>query len=328
MTFRPFWLTLAFSTGLVTSVAADPLTAGRQVAEAFHQGDAERILADATPELRAALGSSEALTTLRDQLREGWGTEDLVLSERVETQAGYEVFTRVSRWTGAEMPVEMVVSFDQAGKIAGFFIRPQPVAAPSDHLDYRTKASLRLPVDGTWHVVWGGREIARNYHAIDRGQRFAIDLVMTRNGSSHAGDPADLASYHCWGRPVLSPAAGVVVSAVDGLLDQRIGDSDPQNPAGNHVVLDLGQGEYAFLAHFQRGSLRVAPGESVAAGEVLGQCGNSGNSSEPHIHMHLQDSPLLGQGAGLPAQFLNYRADGAVIARGEPQQGEMIEAMD
>ena len=59
------------------------------------------------------------------------------------------------------------------------------------------------------------------------------------------------------------------------------------------MVLDLGSGEYAALAHFQKGSVRVAQGDTVRAGEVLGLCGNSGNSSEPHVHFHLQDKPAF-----------------------------------
>ena len=64
-------------------------------------------------------------------------------------------------------------------------------------------------------------------------------------------------------------------------------------PAGNHVVLDLGNGEYALLAHLQRGSVRVEAGDRVRAGDVLGLTGNSGNSSEPHLHFHVQDRPGL-----------------------------------
>ena len=64
-----------------------------------------------------------------------------------------------------------------------------------------------------------------------------------------------------------------------------------RTPAGNHVVLDLGSGEYALLAHLRRGSVRVRPGQRVRRGETLGRCGNSGNSSEPHLHFHVQDRP-------------------------------------
>ena len=96
-------------------------------------------------------------------------------------------------------------------------------------------------------------------------------------------------------------------------------------PAGNHVVLDLGHGEYALLAHMQRGSVRVRVGDRVRTGDVLGLTGNSGNSSEPHLHFHVQDRPgLFGGARGLPVSFVDYRADGRRVARGTPVQGQFI----
>ncbi|WP_092891398.1 M23 family metallopeptidase [Roseicitreum antarcticum] len=82
---------------------------------------------------------------------------------------------------------------------------------------------------------------------------------------------------------------------------------------------------WRFLAHLQRGSLAVAKGGSVTTGQQIGQCGNSGNTSETHLHFHMQTSLMLGQGEGLPAQFRNYLANGVLIDRGEPTEGETIE---
>jgi murein DD-endopeptidase MepM/ murein hydrolase activator NlpD len=97
---------------------------------------------------------------------------------------------------------------------------------------------------------------------------------------------------------------------------------------GNHVVLDHGNGEFSFLCHFKKGSVAVKTGQKVKAGEPLGQCGNSGNSSEPHLHYHLQTTAVPFHGAGLPAQFLRYRANGETVERGEPTQGQNVEALD
>ena len=72
---------------------------------------------------------------------------------------------------------------------------------------------------------------------------------------------------------------------------------------GNHVVLDLGGGVYAALAHLRRGSLRVRPGDRVAPGQQLAECGNSGNSTEPHLHFQLMDHPSVLLAAGLPLRF-------------------------
>lgn len=329
MTQRPLVIaTVLALAGLSVAAQADPFSVGQRIAERFLQGDFDAIWSASTPEMQQAFGSTGNLAALHDDLLADFGTEDAILSERVDAQAGHDVYTRVSLWTQAPAPLELVISFDGAERIAGFLIRPQPVAAPSQFLDYETKATLRLPVDGDWFVYWGGRDIEKNYHAADAGQRFALDLVVMRDGQSHSGDTSQLESYHCWGRPILAPAEGVVVRAVDGLPDKAIGESDPANPAGNHVVVDFGNDEFGFLAHLQQNSVRVAKGDAVTAGQEIGLCGNSGNSSEPHLHFHMQTSPRLEQGEGLPAQFTNYQANGTLIGRGEPQKGETIQAAE
>lgn len=314
--------------GFALPARADSLEAGRRAAEAFLSGDVESLWTASTPEMREAFGSPEDLAAFRREALAALGAEEEVLSERVRTEDGHEVFIRRSRWTELPAALEILVAFDEAERVAGFFIRPQPLAAPSPHLDYETKAKLRLPVEGEWFVYWGGREIEENYHAADAGQRFALDLLVLQDGRSHEGDPAELANYHCWGRPILAPAAGLVARAVDGLPDQEIGASDPGNPAGNHVVIDFGEGEYGFLAHLRLGSVQVEAGERVSAGQEIGRCGNSGNSTEPHLHFHLQTSPGLGRGEGLPAQFADYLADGAQVERGEPARGQIIQALE
>lgn len=312
-------------TGMSVSAQADPLSLGRRMAEGFLSGYVEIVWSSSAREMQQAFGSAENLAALRDDLLADFGSEQAVLSERTAEQAGHDVYTRVSRWTETPAPLELVIAFDGAERISGFFIRPQPVAASSQFLDYETKAVLRLPVDGNWFVYWGGRGIEDNYHAVDVGQRFALDLLIVRDGQTHSGDASALESYYCWGQPVLAPAKGIVMRAVDGLPDQAIGESDVANPAGNHIVIDFGGDEYGFLAHLQQGSVRVVKGDVVATGQEIGLCGNSGNTSEPHLHFHMQTSPRLRQGEGLPVQFTNYRANGVLINRGEPQKGESIQ---
>src|SRR3546814_2633745 len=93
-------------------------------------------------------------------------------------------------------------------------------------------------------------------------------------------------------------------------------------------MLDLGHGEYAMLAHLRRGSVAVEAGQQVAAGDELGRCGNSGNTSEPHLHLHLQDAPKFGEGNGLPVFFEHYTANGQAVERGEPVKGQTVAPVD
>jgi murein DD-endopeptidase MepM/ murein hydrolase activator NlpD len=96
-----------------------------------------------------------------------------------------------------------------------------------------------------------------------------------------------------------------------GMVRELLG---PGRVLGNHVVLDLGGGVYAVLAHLRRGSVRVRPGDRVATGQQLAECGNSGNSSEPHLHFQLMDHPSVLLAAGLPLRFERYQVAGAARA--------------
>jgi murein DD-endopeptidase MepM/ murein hydrolase activator NlpD len=98
--------------------------------------------------------------------------------------------------------------------------------------------------------------------------------------------------------------------------------SGPSRIVGNHVVLDLGGGVYALLAHLERGSIRVRPGQRVAAGEQLAECGNSGNSSEPHLHFQLMDSTRVLFAAGLPFRFEGVADEGLAGDAGVPANGK------
>ena len=173
-------------------------------------------------------------------------------------------------------------------------------------------------------MFWGGRDPVDNYHAVVSDQRFATDLVIERGGSSHSGSGIRNEEYYCFGADILAPAEGLVAATANTVADQRPGDMNPEQPLGNHVIIDHGNGEFSFLAHLQRGSVTVQPGSRVEAGQTIGRCGNSGNSSEPHLHYHLQNSVTFGVGEGLPAQFIDFEADGAPVPRGELQRGQKV----
>jgi hypothetical protein len=136
-------------------------------------------------------------------------------------------------------------------------------------------------------------------------QRFAIDYVRVGdNNLSFTGDRLKNESYYAHGQEALAVGNGTVVATKDGIPENVPGITSRAVPitletiGGNHVILDLGGGRYAFYAHLQPGSLRVKPGDRVRTGQVLGLVGTSGNSTEPHLHFHLTDgnSPLGSEG--------------------------------
>ena len=137
-------------------------------------------------------------------------------------------------------------------------------------------------------------------------QRFAIDWVQLIDGATHTGDRADNANYHAWGADALAVADGIVVEVKDSIpenvpgIDSRAVPITLETVGGNYVVLDIGDGRYAFYAHLQPGSLVVAPGDRVRRGQVLGSVGNSGNSTEPRLHFHVADAIALLGSEGVP----------------------------
>ena len=196
--------------------------------------------------------------------------------------------------------------------------------APSRFLDYQTQTVFVLPFNGEWYVFWGGRSMDENYHAITHDQRFAYDFVMLRLSRSCSGRGEDNADYFCFGQMIFAPGDGVVVEVADGVPDNVPGETNRKCVPGNHIVIDHGNSEFSFLAHLKNGTVRVQGHQTVRAGDPLGECGNSGNSSEPHLHYHLQNTPILFQGEGLPAQFRDYLADGQFVERGEPRARQTI----
>jgi hypothetical protein len=128
-----------------------------------------------------------------------------------------------------------------------------------------------------------------------RGQSKALDIFrITALGLHKNGwQPTDPARYTTFGVPVLSPCKGEVALVVDGIDDMSVPVMDRDHMAGNHVAINCGE-FFLILAHLRQGSIAVAAGDTVKAGDILGQMGNSGNSSEPHLHLHAQ--------RGLPEQ--------------------------
>jgi murein DD-endopeptidase MepM/ murein hydrolase activator NlpD len=315
-----FGLLLAWT---VQAQSATTLEWGRQYATWFYSGELEPLFAKFTPEVKQGLPLAQ-LRQFREQVDQAFGRETQVIDEKIQVTQGFDVYLRTSSFEKTTTPIETLFALNSAGLIAGFFVQAQQKEAESKFLEYTTKTNLRLPFTEEWFVGWGGRTLEQNYHAAYSDQRFAYDLLIKRDGQTHRGDGKHNEDYFAFSQPILAPANARVVSSMNDVPDNTPGVMNPAQVAGNHVWLDFGNGEFALLAHFKQGSVLVKSGQQVTAGEQLGLCGNSGNSSEAHLHFHLQTTPDFGKGEGLPAQFVNYLADGAVIARGEPQKGQRI----
>ncbi len=137
-------------------------------------------------------------------------------------------------------------------------------------------------------------------------QRWAIDfLQVNEQGLTHTGDAKVNGNYRCYGAEAVAVSDATVHLVKDEIpenvphMTERAVPMGWDTVSGNFVLLDLGSGRFAFYGHLQPGSIRVKAGERVKAGQVLGRVGNSGNSTEPHLHFHVSDGLALG-GDGLP----------------------------
>jgi hypothetical protein len=185
---------------------------------------------------------------------------------------------------------------------------------------------VRPPIVGRWAAVNspGSKVPSHGLHAW--GQTYAVDLLHVPRGeyeptygwSDGFRPPEDFPSF---GQPVLAPGDGVVVNVDDRQEDHASRTSWPalawffleglareamgaRGILGNHVILRLDDGmAYAALAHLRHGSALVRPGERVRAGQQVAECGNTGNSTEPHVHFQVMDLPRAAFAAGLPFRF-------------------------
>jgi hypothetical protein len=165
---------------------------------------------------------------------------------------------------------------------------------------------LTFPLrDGAYFVGQGGNNSLINYHNTNSAQRFALDILKLNAFGARASAlySADHDRYEIFGAAVYSPCSGTVAEAVDGLVDHVPPATDTSRPAGNHVVIGCANAR-VLLAHLQKGSVQAASGAEVSAGDVIGRVGNSGNTTEPHLHIHAVGADAdVTTGEGLPIVF-------------------------
>ncbi|HYJ50602.1 MAG TPA: M23 family metallopeptidase [Microbacterium sp.] len=213
---------------------------------------------------------------------------------------------------------------------------------------------LDLPFRGTWRAEMSPARRVPSHGTHLFGVTYAIDFVaVDGRGRSARGtwrawlSVEEPETFVGFGRAILAPAAGTVVTVHDGepdhvgrrsqlaLVPYALGQAARVRAgigaiAGNHVVLAIGpSGPFVALVHLRRGSLRVAPGDVVAVGDQLAECGNSGNSTEPCVHVQVTDSPDWNSARGVPMAFRSYRSlrTGAIVTEGMPEEAEVIEAL-
>jgi murein DD-endopeptidase MepM/ murein hydrolase activator NlpD len=222
--------------------------------------------------------------------------------------------------------LDMQIVLDSRGLIAGLSFKPHVATKPAPD---KHQTQLSLPLKGRWLVAWGGDTQELNRHHDVPNQRFALDLLGVGEGrKTKRGDGTRNEDYYAFGREVLSPADGTVIEVIEGVRDNTPGSMNPYSALGNCVVVQHRKEEVSVLAHLKQGTIVIKVGDNVKRGQLLGKCGNSGNSSEPHLHYHLQNSLVLQDGLGIQCAFQKVvlTKDGKTETRTSfsPVKGEII----
>jgi len=222
---------------------------------------------------------------------------------------------------------DLKLILDDQDRIAGLFVvaRVPPLPAPKEN-----QTPLSLPFGGRWFVAWGGDTRKLNQHHDNPGQRYAFDFVVVdERGKSHRGDGKKNEDYYAFGREVLAPAGGLVTDVITGVRENVPGSMNPYSALGNAVIIQHSPHEFSVLAHLKLGSIKVKAGQRVRRGQVVGLCGNSGNSSEPHLHYHLQNTAVMQDATGIKCYFRDVllTRDGRTKRkeRYSPIKGDLVE---
>jgi len=196
--------------------------------------------------------------------------------------------------------------------------------APSNAID------LAMPLEeGTYLVTSGGLTAAVNAHLATltgerfrpfRGQSYAVDLIgVDALGFRARGiAPHDPKAYVIYRARILAPCAGVVLGAMDGLPDMTVPEMDREHLTGNRVLLGCGD-HIVVLAHMAPGSVAVSVGQSVETGHLLGRVGNSGNTAEPHLHIHVQSG--MPEGMPIGGEPVWFTINGKFLLRNDTVRG-------
>ena len=183
--------------------------------------------------------------------------------------------------------------------------------------NYTCKSDYILPFAGKWCVYDGGVTKDLSMAWSEMSPRYAyFFIVLDDEGNNYKSHNSMVGNYHCYGKDVLAVADGVVVkvsnnhpnSKTDGITSYI----DTWDIKGNHIIIKHNKDEYSYVGNLMPDSATVKAGDSVAQGDVIAKCGNSGYTSEPHLHFQLQSSKSFNISAGLPIAFTNIKATDSV----------------
>ncbi len=179
---------------------------------------------------------------------------------------------------------------------------------PQGYLFSGESVELSFPLkNGTYYVAHGGDSPTINYHNSNRTQRYALDIMKLNVLGSRANGlyPRSLTDYAIFEETLYSPCDGTIDNLANDFPNLALGESDRKNPAGNHILLRC-KGADILMAHLLKGSITGQVGSRLKSGDAIAKIGNSGNTSEPHLHIHarkVNTGKSILDGEGMPITF-------------------------
>ncbi|MCA9635511.1 MAG: M23 family metallopeptidase [Myxococcales bacterium] len=293
---------------------------------------AAAIRTSMTPGLRAQVSARDLLEA-GARIRKTHGVPQAIVESKIHKEDELTWYSELvlhkrSVEVSGKGPLRLMLyqfALDDQKRVARLLVREHvrvsDVRAPAER--YLAITRFHFPSVGEWTVIHGGRRASTNYHHGSRGQRYAYDIVVREAGRARKGKGKGNATALCYGKPITAPAPGVVVVARDGVPENRPGEKG--KGGGNGVVIDHGFGEYTSLWHMIPGTVQVKVGDQVELGQHLGDVGNSGHSSGPHIHFHASTDPRSkNTEMGIPAPFVDVYIDGVWMERGLPVRDQRV----
>jgi hypothetical protein len=274
----------------------------------FLNGDFEKLYDQTSSEFQAMV-TLEEFVQLGEDFNEGVESYELISETPIQDMAEYQWISNqgdrgIRSYFAADLTIEG--------------LQLMPISAYPESDGTYTENTYRMPIKEEWFTFWGGTNELVNYHYPLENQRYAYDLVVMKEDTSFDGDPENNESYFAFGKEVAAPLEGIIVSAENNIADNTPNvDTNEEQLLGNHVIIEHENDEYSVIAHSQEGSLQVSEGDTVSAGDIVGLAGNSGNSSEPHIHFHVANGVDWENAASIRIKF----EDGKEPARGETASG-------
>ena len=281
----------------------------------FNESKNDSIVAMFSPEMNAAL-PLEKFTQVSAGLKMQLGSIKKTRFIRLQKLSAFYETTFDNAVLG------MTITLNDKNEISGLLFAEYKEAKEI----IRNATKMKLPFKGEWNVTWGGDTKEQNYHVESVAQKNAFDiLIKDKNGSTHKGTGATNEDYYAFGKELYAPCDGEIVLVVDGIKDNIPGNLNPIYVPGNTVIIKTATGEYVFFAHFKQHSIVVKQGQKVSTGELLGLCGNSGNSTEPHLHFHLQNDEDMVKATGAKCYFDQLKVNGILKLDYSPVKGDKIE---